>query len=229
MPSPPHSGPSVRALGTLTVIGLALLASPLLFGQDVGGARPLLTPEHQWQSVLASDTHLLIETGAIEQFLDALDGTPPDWATVYGHGHHGQGLDDRLFDLNRDRDAKREGKPALDWRVTFLWSGELSDYDPETGSFRVAVGPKITPTRWGIVRFKPENLPGNLRAIPSPTSRKVLRRRIEQHQQVEISVALTGTLTPGESIVYDFSHDEEGRGVIMPVVRIKRIDFVLAK
>jgi hypothetical protein len=179
--------------------------------------------------VLPSDTHLLIETDRIEEFLAMLDGTPPQWTTLYGRGHHDPDLDDRLFDLNRDRDAKREGNPALEWRVTFLWSGELSDYDPETRSFRVAVGPKFTPTRWGIVRFKPEDLPGNLRTIPDPTSRQVLRRRIEQDQHVEINIALTGTLIPGESLVYDFSHDEEGRGVIMPVVRIERIDFVLAQ
>lgn len=215
---------------TLTILVIFALTAPsLLFSQDVSGGRPLLTPEHQWQSLLPSDTHLLIESGGIEQFLDVLDGTPPQWATVYGDGHHDPGLDDRLFKLNRDRDAKREGKPALEWRVTFLWSGELSDYDPEAGGFGVAVGPKFIMTRWGIVRFKPEDLPANLMTIPDPTSRQALRLRIEQGQPVELNVALTGTLIPRESLVYDFSHDQEGHGVIMPVVRIERIDFVLVR
>jgi hypothetical protein len=47
------------------------------------------------------------EGWAVEQFLDALDGNPPDWSLVYGHGHHDSGLDERLFTLNREQDAKR--------------------------------------------------------------------------------------------------------------------------
>ena len=38
---------------------------------------------------------------------------------------------------------------------------------------------------------------------------------------------MTGRTILQESIVYDFSHDEEGHGLIMPVVRIERIDYVL--
>jgi hypothetical protein len=38
---------------------------------------------------------------------------------------------------------------------------------------------------------------------------------------------MTGTLIPSESIVYDFSHGEEGRGLIMPVVRVERVDVLL--
>jgi hypothetical protein len=220
---------TMRALVTLTVLALVLIDPPRLFSQDASGGRPLLTSDDQWQSVLPSDSHPLIEIFAIEQFLETLDGVPPDWRLVYGHGHHDPGLDGRLFQLNRDRDAKREGNPALGWRVTFLWPGELSDYDPETGGFRVAVGPKLIQTRWGIVRFKPEDMPANLRAIPDSASRQLLQRRIEQGHHVEINVALTGTLIPGESFIYDFSHDEEGRGVIMPVVRVEQIAFVLLR
>jgi len=76
------------------------------------------------------------------------------------------------------------------------------------------------------VRFKPEELPSNLTAIPDPGQRETLWRRIGQGQPVEVDVALTGKLIAQESLIYDFSHDEEGRGVIMPVVRIERIDFV---
>ena len=44
---------------------------------------------------------------------------------------------------------------------------------------------------------------------------------------VEIEVVMTGRLIPDESIIYDFSHEEEGQGVIMPVVRIEQVDYVL--
>jgi hypothetical protein len=166
----------------------------------------------------------------IEQFLDAVDGAPPDWSAIYGEGHHDPRIDERLFDLNRDRDAKRDGNKALQSRITFLWPGELSDYDAETGGFRVAIGPDVTATRWGLVRFKPEDIPGNLIAIPAdPITGKALRTSIEQHEPVEIKVAVTGKLTPEESVIYDFSHDGDGRGVIMPVVRIERVDFILAR
>ena len=200
------------------------------FSEEATGTRPLLTQKLDGlRLVLPSDAHLLIETKAIEHFLDELDGTPPDWATVYGHGHHDPGHNERLFNLNRERDVKREGKPALQRRVTFLWPGELSDYDPKSGGFRVAVGPKFNPTRWGIVRFKPEEVPSNLMAIPNSSQREALRRKFEKGQRIEVDVALTGKLIPEESIVYDFSHDEEGLGLIMPVVRIERIDYLMSR
>ncbi len=215
----------------VALMGLALLMGPAgAFGQEVQGVRPLISVEPgEIQKVLPSGTRLLNETASLEQFLDALEGTPPDWATVYGHGHHDPGHDDRLFNLNRERDAKREGKAALQWRVTFLWPGELSNYDPKGGGFRVAVGPKFSPTRWGVVRFKSENLPANLMAVPDPSQRKKLRRRFEKGERIEITVAMTGRLIPEESIVYDFSHDQEGLGLIMPVVRLERIDYLLVK
>ena len=200
------------------------------FSEEVNRARPLLTIGlKDLRAVLPTDAHLLVETLAIEHFLDELDEEPPDWATVYGHGHHDPGHDERLFNLNRERDAKRDGNPVLQWRVTFVWPGELSDYDPRSGGFRVAVGPKFNPTRWGIVRFKSEEVPSNLMAIPHPSQREALQRRFEKDQSIEVDVALTGKLIPEESIVYDFSHDEEGRGVIMPVVRVERIDYLMAK
>ena len=215
-------------LATLIVIGLMITTPRFVWGGEGSGVRPL-TPagDSQWQSHLPADTHLLIESSAIEQFLDALDSMPPDWAAIYGRGHHEPGLDDRLFSLNRDRDAKREGKPALEWRITFLWSGELSDYNTKIGGFHVAVGPKFTSTRWGVVRFKPDDLPSNLTAIPSRSYRKALQRTLERGQTIEVEVVLTGKLIPMEALVYDFSHDEEGRGVIIPVVRIEQVDFIL--
>jgi hypothetical protein len=40
---------------------------------------------------------------------------------------------------------------------------------------------------------------------------------------------MTGRLIPQESIVYDFSHDEEGLGLIMPLVRVEQVDFVMPR
>jgi hypothetical protein len=42
-----------------------------------------------------------------------------------------------------------------------------------------------------------------------------------------VTVAMTGRLIPEESIIYDFAHEEPGQGMIMPVVRVQRIDYLL--
>jgi hypothetical protein len=198
------------------------------WAEDAIGERPLLTIAHKdLHSILPPDCHILIEPHSIEQFLDALDGNPPDWGLVYGHGHRDPDHDERLFTLNRERDAKRAGNPALTQLITFVWFGELSRYDAEAGGFRVALGPKLTPTRWGVVRFKYENLPGDLLAKASATMRSELEQRLAQGESFDMTVAMTGRLISDESIVYDFSHDQEGLGVIMPVVKIERLDYLL--
>jgi hypothetical protein len=186
-------------------------------------------PLSSLKTLLPADSHLLIGPKAIEAFLDALDEAPPDWAAGYGHGHHDPGHDERLFTLNRERDAKREGNPTLGWLVTFVWPGELSGYDPKTGGFSVAMGPKFNPTRWGVVRFEFEDLPSNLTAVPNPSQRTRLRKQFEKGQKIEVHIVMTGRLIPNESIVYDFSHDQEGLGLIMPVVRIERVDYLLVR
>ena len=132
-----------------------------------------------------------------------------------------------MFTLNRERDAKRAGNSALTQLITFVWLGELSRYDAEAGGFRVVVGPKHTPTRWGVVRFKYEDLQGELVAKASATLRGELEQRFARGETVDITVAMTGRLIPEESVVYDFSHDQEGLGVIMPVVKIERLDYLL--
>jgi hypothetical protein len=217
--------------GVLIAVSFSILLGlpPLGSGEETAGARPLVTvTPARLRSALPPDTHPLIETTAIEQFLDALEGGPPDWAAVYGHGHHDPNHDERLFNLNRERDAKREGNPSLQKRITFVWPGQLS-YDPQGRGFRVAVGPKFNSTRWGVVRFKPEDLPANLEAIPSSTQRTSLRKTLLRGKKVEITVVMTGRLIPEESIVYDFSHDQEGLGLIMPVVRVEQIDYLMIK
>jgi hypothetical protein len=220
----------MRALWVFAVFTLTMGSVGEGWGEDVIGARPLLTiTRKDLSTILPPDYRILIDPHSIEQFLDSLDGTPPDWGLVYGHGHHDPDHDERLFALNRERDAKREGKEALQWTVVFLWSGELSRYEPTADRFSVAIGPIFTSTRWGVVRFKAEDLPGNLFVIPDVGQRDILRRQVETGQKVDIEIAMMGRLVPEESLVYDFSHDEEGLGLIMPIVRIERVEYLLAR
>ena len=218
------------ALCVITVLFLTVGSVGEGWAEDAIGTRPLLTiARKDLHTILPPDCHFLIDPHAIEQFLDALDGSPPNWGLVYGRGHHDSDHDERLFTLNRERDAKRVGKKALQWTVVFLWSAELSRYDPTTGRFSLAIGPLFTPTRWGVVRFKPEEVPSNLVAIPDPGTRDILRRQLAAGRKIDVEVAMVGRLIPDESLVYDFSHDEEGLGIIMPVVRIERVEYLLAR
>jgi hypothetical protein len=218
------------ALWVIAVLVLTVGSVGEGWGEEAIGTRPLLTIAHKdLHSILPPDCHILIDPHSIEQFLDALDGNPPDWGLVYGHGHHDPDHDERLFTLNRERDAKRAVKKALQWTVVFLWSAELSRYDPTTGGFGLAIGPIFTPTRWGVVRFKPEEVPSNLVVIPDSSTRDVLRRQLDAGRKIDIEIAMVGRLIPDESLVYDFSHDEEGLGIIMPVVRIERVEYLLAR
>lgn len=209
-------------------IGLLTAMPSVLLSQPVEGVRPLLAAERSaLRSILPAGTQLLYEPAAIEKFLEMLDGTPPEWGIVYGP--HGTGHGDRLFALNRLRDSLRAGREVLTQEVTFFWSGELSSSDPSSGGFRVAIGPKVIPTRWGLVRFKPDSLPSALVAVPEPDLREALRRRMGRGEHIEIEVAMTGRLIPEESIVYDFAHEEPGQGMVMPVVRIERLDYLMVR
>ncbi len=195
--------------------------------EDALGVKPLHhLPLSQVQRVLPPSTHLLIDAGAIEQFLRELDGAPPDWVTLHGHGHEDPAHDERLFNLNRERDTKREGNIALHRVIAFVWSGVLSTYDQNSGGFHVVLGPRFTETSWGLVRFKYEDLFGNLIAVPASGRSKALQEEIGHGRSPDIDVVMLGTLVPEESIVYDFSHDEEGRGVVMPIVRVQDIVYL---
>ena len=214
----------------LWIIAVLFLVAGNGWAEDALGTRSLLTIARQdLPTILPPDSHILIDPRSIEQFLDALDGRPPDWEVMYGRGHHDSGLDERLFVLNRERDAKRAGKEALQWMVVFLWSGELSHYRPTIGGFGLATGPTVTPTKWGVVRFKPEEVPSNLAVIPDSGIRDVLRRQLDAGRKINIDIVMMGRLVPDESLIYDFSHEEAGVGVIMPVVRIERVEYLLVR
>ena len=76
------------------------------------------------------------------------------------------------------------------------------------------------------MRFKHEDLPSTLIALAGQETAR-LRARIKQGTPVPVAVLITGRLIPEESLIYDFSHEAEGRGLIMPVVRVESVEFVL--
>jgi hypothetical protein len=211
----------ILALGLLSWLSpaAALAVEPL-------GVRPLHRGLDAALGTLPPRTHFLLDQPAIERFLVELDGVPPDWVAIYGQGHDDPDHDERLFALNRERDARREGKAALQWQITFVWIGELSQFDEQSGGFRVALGPKFNQTGWGEVRFKHEDLPATLVALAGNDTVR-LKERLRGGESVAVDVLMTGRLIPDESLVYDFSHEEEGRGLIMPVVRVEAVEFVL--
>jgi len=220
----------MRFLSLLCVSCLIIILPTTIQADDRIGPRPLRTiPPAKLASILPSDTHILIERTTIEAFLTTLEGAPPNWATVYGYGHHDPRHDERLFNLNRERDAAREGNPVLNWRVAFVWPGELSQFDHETKSYAVAVGPELNSTRWGLVRFKPEEFPSNLRVRPNKEFAARTSRSLAKREKVHVLVVMAGVLIPSESIIYDFSHEEEGVGLIMPVVRVEQVEVLFRR
>lgn len=219
-----------RCLASFLLLCTCFLVPATSRSEDDPGPRPLRTIAlAKLDQLLPSDTHVLIDRGAIESFLAALEGTPPDWRTVYGRGHHDPSHDERLFNLNRERDAAREGNPTLTWRVAFVWTGELSHFEADSQSYSVAVGPELTQASWGVVRFKPDDLPSNLRVKPNKQVADQIDRSLRRHESVQVSIVMVGTLIPNESVIYDFSHEEEGVGLIMPVVKVEQVEVILVK
>lgn len=210
------------------VVLLLLFCAPARGAEEGAGIGPLrFLSLSQFAAIIPQDIQFLDDAPSIEKLLTVLDGHPPDWPAIYGHGHHDPGHDDRLFALNRERDASRAGNPVLAKRLAFRWSGELSRFDQEMQGFSVALGPVFTATRWGQVRFKPDDLPGELKAIPTADSLDRLQRGIAAGKTVELAVIIIGRLIPEESIVYDFSHDQEGLGLIMPFVHVEEVHYLL--
>ena len=214
--------PSFSRITVSTSVVLWAIALSTIWGQEAPAIRPLL-PSVELQQPLPKETRLLIDAASIEGFLERVDGSPPNWSAV--HGHDGQ--DERLYMLNRERDHLRDEQHKVLEVVTFFWDGELSDYDPDTNGYRIAIGPRVTPTRWGLVRFKPVELPSNLIAMPTASMRDLLQHRARTEGKTEIIVAMTGRLVSEESIIYDFAHEEPREGMVMPVIQIEQLDYFL--
>lgn len=83
-------------------------------------------------------------------------------------------------------------------------------------------------TRWGLVRFKPETLPAEFVARPPADLRASLQARVARGESVPVVVAMTGRLVPDEALIYDFAHEDPTQGMIMPMVRVERIDYLAA-
>jgi hypothetical protein len=224
----PRVADLLLALGLVFMPTAKCAADKAIATDDMSGVQALLvTGKADITMAIPAHSRLLISPESIEAFLETLDHTMPDWRAVHGAGHHDAGLDDRLFQLNRERDERRKDNEALTRRITFCWSGTLARYDPERGGFPVAVGPKFTTTAWGVVRFKPEDLPSNLTATAAPSLRDQLVNQMNGGKSLDLTVAMTGHLIPEESVIYDFSHEEEGQGLIMPVVRVEHVQYFL--
>mgnify|MGYP000606120196 FL=1 len=126
----------MRTYLAMAVLLLAWFAPAVVLAEPSSASRPLYNTLSAALATLPPENHLLLDREPIEQFLVALEGAPPDWTQVYGQGHHDPGHDERLFALNRERDARREGKEPLRWLVTVTWLGELSRFDEDEGGFR---------------------------------------------------------------------------------------------
>jgi hypothetical protein len=162
----------------------------------------------------------------IEQFLRKLENVPPDWSQFRHDDMTKQS--ERLFQLNRQRDTLRMAKNVLlKQPVAFLWAGLLRHYSPEFHGFTLALGPELTTTSWGIVRFKPLELPDYLIAVPTLAVRKKLLARQQRGEHIDVLVLCIGTLVSDESLIYGFSHDGHQDGMILPVVSVQKILYLL--
>ena len=91
----------------------------------------------------------------------------------------------------------------------------------------VAIGPEVIATTWGLVRFKPESLDSELiAAVPADLSES-LKLRVARGDSMKLVVAMTGRLDPNEALIYDFAHEDPDQGMVMPMVRVERIDYLL--
>ncbi len=171
------------------------------------GVRPLLTAKEQ------------------EAFLQELDETPPPWESLQSTDVLEQS--ERLFQFNRQRDEKRISRGRVPTTpIAFLWSGLLRHYRPEFQGYTVALGPEITSTSWGLIRFKPMNIPDHMVVRIPPLLEKQLRTTQSAEDILQIGILFIGHLIEDESLIYDFSHD--GReGMILPVVFITGVRYIL--
>ncbi len=219
------------------LVGLLLLITsssflqegPYVLGQPspADGIQTLIVLANQTpHTLIPSPIRPLLLAKEQEQFLQELEGSPPDWTTLHSSDPTKQS--EHLFQLNRLRDEARLSQGTLlNKPIAFLWAGLLRQYLQEYQGFSVALGPELTHTSWGIIRFKPMDLPNYLVAIPSPELTTQLQGRQEQGEKIEIGILLMGALIPDESIIYGFSHDGQEDGMIMPVVSIQHILYFL--
>ena len=189
------------------------------------GIQPLESLPHDRALFTGEPIRTLLTAADQERFLNELEKQPPDWNQL--HDPPGEELGARLFDFNRQRDTAREGHPLLSQRVAFWWSGVLGEYQEAHRGFSVVMGPEFTQTTWGLVRFKPRQLPHEMIAVLSAAGFRTLPDRHAKGEHVAIGILFTGRLIPWESIIYAFSHDGMEQGLIMPVVQVDGVRYFL--
>ena len=177
------------------------------------------------RNIIPEDTRALLSPSEQEEYLSELENVPPTWKTL--HTQPGEEQGERLFRFNRARDTAREGHPLLTQRIGFLWSGILRTFNSEHQGFTVAMGPELTHTSWGIMRFKPVGLPDEMIAVPRKNLLLKLKSKISQGEEIEVTILFFGKLVPNESIMYGFSHDGNEEGMIMPFVQIDQVNYIL--
>ncbi|MCA9472190.1 MAG: hypothetical protein MRJ96_15400 [Nitrospirales bacterium] len=208
------------------VLVLGLLPSHLIAGSSLGVNILLDRTSGNGEKLIYGSARPLFSQNDQEAFMTELEQTPPDWDML--HDHPGEEQGHRLFQFNRNRDKKRAGHPLLQQRVAFYWSGILRQYVDELKGFRVAIGPIHTQTSWGIVRFKPVNIPSEMVAIPTHKEMSDdLQERLTKGSEIDVVILLTGRLVPDESLMYAFSHENSHQGMVLPFVRIDNIQYIL--
>jgi hypothetical protein len=192
-----------------------------------GGVQPLVVLNGQSPSTILPDgVRPLLTARELEVFLQELDQTPPPWESLQSTDVLEQS--ERLFQFNRQRDEKRITRGmAPTTPIAFLWSGLLRHYRPELQGYTLALGPEITSTSWGLVRFKPMNIPDFMVVRIPPQLAKRLRTTQPAEDIPQIGILFIGHLIEDESLIYDFSHDGRQEGMILPVVYITDVQYIL--
>ena len=198
-----------------------------LYGMDLPeGVRPLvMTQGNSLASHVSSGTIFLNEPSIIEEFLEKLEGTSPNWKYLYGSNVDERY--DRLFEEMEKRDKARIGHALLNQHIAFVWYGNLTSYRAEYRGFGVAIGPMKIQTNWGIVRFKISNAPFEMVAVPSADQLKTIQDRRTRGEEINIQIMYSGSLMEAESVLFDFSTEKEGEGMILPIVMLDQVDYML--
>lgn len=186
--------------------------------QDLHGRPP--------STLVSLPYHPLLTAQELEGYLSQLEGTIPPWHQLSSQDINKQS--ERLLQFNRQRDEQREQKHSIAHQpIAFVWAGELREYNEEYQGFQIALGPEIMPTAWGLVRFKPRDIPNFMIATVSPEQKASILNNSQAPASKDIGILFMGTLVEGESIMYAFSHDGDHEGMILPVVNITAIQYFI--
>ncbi len=212
-----------RAAIVLIACGLFLASSAEALSPARPAVRPLIPADgFDPSKSVAAGARYIPDGAAVERFLAAMDGAPPDWEKLAGP--HGVGDEEALEKLNVQRDSFRKTRRLASQPIAFRWTGRLIAYDEDRGGFTIGIGPERFETTWGEVFIRPEDLPLYLIAVPAEADREPLRARLAAGDLPVIRILMEGRLS---SIVYGFSHEHRGKGAVIPRVWLQEIQFFL--